>query len=190
MLEFAGHKTATSLETAATWFEYEPCGTLVHAADPVVSLYVPAMQALQKLPDIVYPLLHRQSLIEVLSAAEFEFAGQAVHADVEPVPLTNLPASQLVQDASPGTVLNLPATHSVHTPPSAPVYPALHLHAVGTELPLGDAALASHEVHKLDAVAAAVVEYVFAEQAMQSVDPTELLYLPAVHAVHAPPEPV
>jgi len=62
----------------------------------------------------------------------------------------------------------LPATHAEHAPPLFPVYPALHSQSVTLSLPAVD-------VESDDG------------QSKQSAGPTVSLYLPATHAVHAPP---
>jgi hypothetical protein len=46
--------------------------------------------------------------------------------------------SQPVHRSLPLFVLYLPATHAAQTPPFAPVYPMLHVHATLTELEVGE----------------------------------------------------
>ena len=74
---------------------------------------------------------------------------------------------QSTQALDPDALLYLPASHSMHRPPSGPVEPALHLHAA-------KAVLCSFELEP-------------AGQLLQSAAPVVLLYLPASHAVHVPP---
>jgi len=59
------------------------------------------------------------------------------------------PARQLVHAASPAAVLNFPASHAVHDPPSTPVYPGLQIQSVGLPLAAGAWALFVHAVHML-----------------------------------------
>ena len=47
-------------------------------------------------------------------------------------------ARQDVQRADPRLALYVPAKHCKHVPPSAPVYPALQIHAVMAVLPAGE----------------------------------------------------
>ena len=49
-----------------------------------------------------------------------------------------VPALQWMQIALPFVILYLPASHAEHVPPSAPVYPILHLHCVESELLTGE----------------------------------------------------
>jgi hypothetical protein len=58
-----------------------------------------------------------------------------VASAVAPASAEYLPASQSVHSALPVPALNLPAAQSSHAPPSGPVEPALHTHAVPTALP-------------------------------------------------------
>jgi hypothetical protein len=51
-----------------------------------------------------------------------------------PLAVEYLPAPQLVQAADPVVVLYFPATQTVHTPASGPVYPALHTQVVGRDI--------------------------------------------------------
>ena len=89
-----------------------------------------------------------------------------------------------VHSALPMAVLNVPATHGRHTPPSGPVYPLLHTHAA---LEPPDCEFAPQFEHaKLD-VAPITVEKVFAEQFRHTAVPVTGLYLPATHTAHGPP---
>jgi len=69
--------------------------------------------------------LHWQAVIVVLPNTDAELAGHTVHA------------------AGPVVFLKVPAAHSVHTVPFAPVYPALHAHASGP-LAAGESELSGH----------------------------------------------
>ena len=69
-----------------------------------------------------------QSEDEVLPSGEMESLGQ------------------LEQEAEPEALLYVPAVQLVHGPPSGPLEPALHLHALLLALPEGELALSGHEV--------------------------------------------
>ena len=49
-----------------------------------------------------------------------------------------LPAAQSSHDADPNTLLYLPSTQPAHGPPSGPVKPTVHQHAVTMVLPNGE----------------------------------------------------
>ena len=76
-------------------------------------------------------------------------------------------ARQDVQRAGPSPALYVPAKHCEHVAPSAPVYPALHSHAVLMMLP--------------------AAETEFAGQPTQPEFPVPDLYVPPAHCVHVPP---
>ena len=90
-----------------------------------------------------------QSEDEVLPSAEMESLGQ------------------LEQEAEPEELLYVPAVQLVHGPPSGPLEPALHLHALLLVLPEGEVESEG--------------------QLEQEAEPEALLYLPAVQLVHGPP---
>ena len=72
------------------------------------------------------------------------------------------PAPQLMQTSDPDVALYLPATQSVHKPPSGPVDPLLHLQDVEFGLAAG--------------------EYVFVGQDEHAVRPLMSVYLPATQS--------
>jgi hypothetical protein len=76
----------------------------------------------------------------------------------------NLPCTHASQAALPDTALNVPAKHSVHGPPSGPVYAALQVQLERAVLPVGEELEAGQVVH------ASV--------------PVVVLYFPASHATH------
>ena len=78
-----------------------------------------------------------------------------------------VPEGQLEQEAEPEELLYLPAVQLVHGPPSGPLEPALHLHALLLVLPEGEVESEG--------------------QLEQEAEPEALLYLPAVQLVHGPP---
>ena len=82
------------------------------------------------------------------------------------------------------TVLNVPATHARHTPPSGPVYPLLHTHSA---LEPPDCEFAPQFEHTKTDVAPITAEKVFAEQLVHTAVPETVLYLPGTHREHGPP---
>ena len=63
-----------------------------------------------------------------------------------------------VHDTLPLSLLYVPASHWVQSPPSGPVYPALHVHAFGELLPLGASELAPQAKQLSVVVEAALIE--------------------------------
>ena len=81
-------------------------------------------------------------------------------------------------------VLYVPAEHAAHTPPSGPVYPALHIQfATLTLLLYGEYEFSGHDVHP----EAPAFEYVPALQSRHGSEPFVPLYLPASQDVQFPP---
>ena len=81
----------------------------------------------------------------------------------------------------------MPAPHATQSPPSGPVYPALHVQSDAAALPAGELESVGQTVHTLFDVAASVVEYVPAPQSVQLPDPVSALWVPATHAEQALP---
>ena len=80
--------------------------------------------------------------------------------------------------------LYVPAEHAAHTPPSGPVYPALHIQfATLTLLLYGEYEFSGHDVHP----EAPAFEYVPAVQSWHGSEPFAALYLPASQDVQFPP---
>ena len=102
---------------------------------------------------------------EVASAVKRQGWMQVSHADQGRTGL--LPAGQAMHSAEPVWLLYLPAVQLVHGPPSGPLEPALHVHALLLALPEG-------EVERDG-------------QLEQVSEPVLILYVPATHAVHVPP---
>lgn len=98
-----------------------------------------------------------------------------------------VPAAQDVQLLIPITFLYLPGTHKEHGPPFGPVAPALHTHAVITELPKTELELSAHAIQTSDAFAPTTPEYVPAPQFVQAAVPFTVLYFPVAHKEHGPP---
>jgi hypothetical protein len=77
--------------------------------------------------------------------------------------------------------------HAVHVPPFGPVKPTLHVQAASAELEIGELELVGHARQAVASVAPTVVEYVPAAQSVHTAEPVAILYLPATQAVHVPP---
>jgi hypothetical protein len=125
------------------WGETLLPGQAEHVAAPVLLLKKFAAHGLHVAPFApVYPVLHRHSVLALLPVAELEFNGQSEHVsiDMAPAVLENLPATQSVHPP-PTADLCLPAAHAAHAPPSGPEKPALHWHRVRALLPAGDVEL-------------------------------------------------
>jgi hypothetical protein len=123
-LEFAGHARQVSTDVAPVVVEYVPAPQLLHAAEPLASLYVPVAHAEHVSPSgPVKPTLHVQSATAELELGELEPAGHVtqVVAIVAAVVVEYVPAPQSAHAALPVTTLYLPVTQAVHVPPSGPV---------------------------------------------------------------------
>lgn len=57
------------------------------------------------------------------------------------------PPAHIEHVSLPLSLLYVPASHSVQSPPSGPVYPALHLQSVMESLPAVDQVWVGHEAH-------------------------------------------
>ena len=91
-----------------------------------------------------------------LPGTEFEFPGQAPHAaaDTAATDVLYKLTPQSVQAAEPAMSLCVPATHSVHVPPSGPEYPGLHTQLVcAVDATTADCVLAAQSVHAAEPVA-------------------------------------
>ena len=108
----------------------EKAGHDVHACDPAASLYVFVGQSVQEPGCPVNPggQFDRQSDSSSLPAVETESDGHSKHVEsaAAPTVVEYLPESQSVHVPGPADVLNFPATHCVHGPPSGPVEPGSH----------------------------------------------------------------
>ena len=92
------------------------------------------------------------------------------------------PGPQSIQGASPTSALNLPGVQAEHWP--EPAYPASQAHAV---LPAAEEELAGQDSQVFSVRAPVAVEKVPALHSEHSELPLFSLYVPALHAVHAPP---
>ncbi len=114
-LEPAGHATQVVATVAADVVEYVAAAQSVHAALPVLILYLPATHVEQTPPSgPVKPTLHVQATRTELAVGELELVGQArqVVTTVAPTVVEYVPAPQLVHATEPEVVLYVPAIHS------------------------------------------------------------------------------
>ena len=107
-----------------------------------------------------------------------------VNSKISPVSIEYFPGEQSVHGDDPFKSLNVPATHAVHTPPSGPVWPSMHVQMV---LPGPEKALAGQSSHVASEILAAPVEYLPLEHFVHGVEPFASLYVPATQATHVPP---
>lgn len=175
-----GHVRQAVAAVAAGIVEYVPAMQGVHAPVPVPTLYVPAAHVEHMPSGPVYPALQgtgMQELMDELAMDEVEPSGHAtqVAAVVAPVVGEYVPAAQSVHMALPVSILYLPVMQAVHTPPSGPVEPALQVQAVMVVLASGALEPSGHARHAAADVAAAVGEYVPAEQGVHEEEPVALL---------------
>ncbi len=122
----------------------------VHAALPLLALYLPAAQAAHEPPSgPVNPTLQVQMESAALPLGELELLGHARHVassvapvlveylpapqsvhkalEIAPMLVEYLPAPQSVHDTLPLLALYLPAAQAAHEPPSGPVNPTLQV---------------------------------------------------------------
>jgi len=135
--EFAGHATHVAAAVAPILTENVPAPQSAHAALPALVLYFPATHKPHAPGSPVLPAAQSNwhAAKAELPAGETPPAPHDVHAALAPVTPDHVPAAQSVHVALPLLVLDLPATHAEHTPPSAPVNPALQ---VQIELSFGE----------------------------------------------------
>ena len=115
----------------------------------------------------MYPALHAQAM---LPAGELVFSGHVKHDARESAPSANeyVPFGHISQASEPIACLYCPCKQAWHGPPSAPVYPCLHLQSDSDELPAS--------------------EFEFAGQvSTQRAVPASSLYFPIGHSSHGPP---
>jgi hypothetical protein len=111
----------------------------MHALAPAVPEYVPDRQfahTAEEFAPVRFELLPASQLMHTLAL-------------VAPATPEYAPVGQFVHDALPLTFLNVPATQVVQTPPSGPVYPALHLQSEIDFVDVENAliVLEGHDVH-------------------------------------------
>ncbi len=104
-----------------------------------------------------------------------------VDPNTAPCALEAVPAAQKSQRAAPVVALYCPVPHAVHVPPSAPVYPRLHVQLVAAPLAAGEWELTGHVVH---VVAPMAFEYFPATHSAHTAVPLSDLYFPAIQRIH------
>ncbi len=161
----------------------------MHTALPAAILYLPTAQEVHVPPfGPVKPTLHVQAERLELPPGELELVGQnrqnpALEA---PTNVWYVPEKQLLHVKNPVMSLYFPATHAVHVPPFGPVKPMLHVQAARAELEIGELELVGHARQAVATVAPVVVKYVPAAQSVHAAEPVAILYLPTAQAVHVP----
>jgi hypothetical protein len=125
-----------------------------------------------------------QPLEAVLLSADAVLAPQVVHA-MELAPLANEPEGHAAHAALPVASLYVPAPHPVQGPPSPPVYPKEHMHAVIPTLPATDTF--EPDGHVEQSAVPTIAAYLPVVHAEHAAEPMPLVYVPAVHAVQLPP---
>jgi len=146
-LELLGHDIHVPSTVACVLVEYFPAPQSVHAALPVLVLYLPATQPEQTPPfGPVNPALQVQPPAAELALYEIEFEGHVRHvpSTVACVLVEYFPAPQSVHAALPVLVLYLPATQPEQTPPFGPVNPALQVQSPAAELALYEIEFEGH----------------------------------------------
>jgi len=162
--------------------EIEPIGQLLHVSGPDTALNFPATHSEHVPPsDPVEPALHVQAVETELPNTEFEFVGH-VEQYVAPAAAEYVPIPQSMHVSDPVSALYFPATHSEHVPPSGPDEPALHVHAVETELPNRELEFVGHVEQLRASVAPTTAEYVPVSQSIHVVESVSVLYFPATHS--------
>ena len=138
-------------------------GHVVHAAVPLVSLYLPGTHATHGPPKgPVYPMLHGHRLVP---ATEFEFGGHPTHSD------------EFRQ------FLDLPASHSSHGPKFGPVDPAAQKQVLSPGI---DTVPSGQDKHDDTEVAVVMLWNVFVAHKVHAALPLVALYVPGRQVVHWP----
>jgi hypothetical protein len=170
-----------SEETAPGVDDLYPAPHFEHVVASSCELYDPALQishvALATPRFFVrYPMRQWQSDCRVLPMSEVELAWHGEHTLLEDAATTEekvlLPQS--VHLLGPTIVLYVPCTHPRHTPPFAPVYPALHWQSLASLLPAGAWEL-NGQLEHVETTCATVVEYSFKAQFVHVPMPTPVL---------------
>jgi len=128
-----------------------------------------------------------QSVFASLPDRASEFVGQFWQTFViAPIAVEYWPDRQLVQAASPGSILYLPATHCTQVPPLNPVNTGLHTQSLTWALEIGDIESAWHAWQTSDPAPTAV-EYFPTAHWLHSAVPRAALNFPATQMRHDSP---
>jgi hypothetical protein len=133
----------------------------VHVVEAVVEEYVPAAQGVQVSPLApLYPAGHVHDTRVALPTSEMVLAGHATHpiTCVATCEFWYVFAGQDVQATDPVADLYFPGPQFVHVAPSAPVYPARHVHDMRVPLPATENVLPGHARQVVATVALSAVE--------------------------------
>ena len=141
--------------------------------------------------ELILTIVSMQFETSLLPAGAFESAGHAKHAysAICPTAVEYWSAPQLVHAAFPTPALYVPAAQSQHTPPSRPVYPALHLQSDSAVLAarlLPE--LAGHVLQCPSASWPVASRYLPDAHSSQPVSAVFAWYLPSAHSVQVGPE--
>ena len=134
----------------------------------------------------------RHALGAVLPLGDSFPAGQAWQALCSTAPVASLqkPASHRSHATLPAAATNVPAWHETHADMPLPAaYLPAEQRAQEVSLPLVVTFPASHSLHTSSCVAAKAVADFPAAHELHPALPTASLYLPAAHALQAPPLP-
>jgi hypothetical protein len=138
--------------------------------------------------DPEYPMLHLQSVCSALPSRDCDGPVVTERHVVQLASdlftaVENVFIAQFEHKTDPTAVLYFPATHPVHTAPSGPVYPALHLHFVIAPLATADCVYSGQPTQVL-LVAVTTVEYVSVTQLVHAAEPLVGLYVPGTQEEH------
>ena len=111
-----------------------PAKHVLHSPLPVASWYCPLWQ-------------FRQTVAPDKEYCPARQVGSHVDAVVAAVTVEYLPAAHSAHKALPVDALYLPGTQAVHSSPSDPVYPLLHLQLTRVPLPTAEYELDGHAMH-------------------------------------------
>ncbi len=172
--ESTGHVMQVDDVLAPSASEYVWRPQFVHAALPGVVLYLPAAHEVHEPYGPVVPAIHKkiQAATDELEIGEYESTGHVMQVDdvLAPSASEYVSTPQPVHASLPLLVLYLPATHAAQTPPFAPVYPMLHVHATSTELEAGESESKGHTLQTDDVFAPSTPEYFPVPQGTQLLD--------------------
>ena len=187
--EFGGHGKHADIDVAAIAPLYVPAGHRTHSAEPLDALYEPPRHAEQAPPSApLHPALHVQLVSAELPISEYECDGHAKHVDIDVAAKASLylPPAHRAHAAVPLDSLNEPAGHSLHTPPSGPVYPLLHVQFESRMLPTPENVFKGHAPHVDSDVAPVADEYFPLPHGEQDAEPLTSLYVPARQTLQIP----
>jgi len=170
--ELTGHvrQSASALLPGVSRYFPDAQSSQPVAEYPVFALYLPMAHALQSPPSgPLYPALHLQSVVAVLSRGELEFSGQAL------------------QTAFPVAALYVPVAHCEHVFPLGPVEPELQIQSISSSLATAGVLEFAGQFSHVSDVAPTAVEYLPYSQLLHAESAGAILYFPAIQLVQVPP---